>query len=213
LAKDTHLDEIFFSNIDVMGTPIENETVATLLQDLGIDAAYSSKSLMALAAVNSKYLRDLKLNVSTTIGSTRLTKKEAYLLALSVAVNEKNDTLVTAFETLSKKEGANDEEIAETHAITSLMNANNVFYRFRHYMPDVEYYNKQPAGLRMSIMMNPVMGKPLFELISLVISAVNGCELCVTSHEHSVKEQGADEPRIYDAIRLGAVIKSLCVVI
>ena len=62
----------------------------------------------------------------------------------------------------------------------------------------------------MSVMMNPAMGKGLFELMSLVISAVNGCEQCVVSHEHSVKEQGADEPRIYDAIRLGAVIKGLC---
>ena len=196
-----------------METLIQNETVVTLLQDLGIDAGYSSKSLVALAAVNSKYLRDLKLNVSTTLGSQKLTRKEACMLALSVALNEKNETLITAFENLSKKEGASEEEVAETHAITSLMNTNNVFYRFRHFMHDVEFYNKQPAGLRMSVMMNPAMGKPLFELISLVISAVNGCEQCVTSHEHSVKEQGADEPRIYDAIRLGAVIKSLCVVV
>jgi alkyl hydroperoxide reductase subunit D len=47
----------------------------------------------------------------------------------------------------------------------------------------------------------------------LVVSAVNGCERCVTSHEHSVKEHGATEPRIYDAIRLAAVIKSLCTVL
>jgi alkyl hydroperoxide reductase subunit D len=92
------------------------------------------------------------------------------------------------------------------------MSVNNIFYRFRHYMHDTEYYSKQPAGLRMSIMMNPAMGKGLFELMSLVVSAVNGCERCVVSHEHSVKEQGADEPRIYDAIRLGAVIKGFCTV-
>jgi alkyl hydroperoxide reductase subunit D len=65
----------------------------------------------------------------------------------------------------------------------------------------------------MSVMMNPAMGKPLFELMSLVVSAVNGCERCVVSHEHSVKEQGASEPRIYDAIRLAAVIKGLSTVI
>jgi alkyl hydroperoxide reductase subunit D len=65
----------------------------------------------------------------------------------------------------------------------------------------------------MSAMMNPVLGKELFELMSLLISALNGCERCVTSHENSVKQHGASEPRIYDAIRLGAVIKSLCVVV
>lgn len=193
--------------------PIINETVASLLENLGIDASHASKSLHALGAVDSRYLKDLKLNVSATLASTNLERKEAYLLALAVAVNEKHDVLIAAFEGLARKEGANDLEIAETHGCASIMAANNIFYRFRHFMHDVEYYNKQPAGLRMSIMMNPVMGKGLFELMSTVLSAVNGCERCVTSHEHSVKAQGAGEPRIYDAIRLGSVIKSLCIVI
>ena len=193
-----------------METTINNETIANMLQDLGMDATYTSASLRSLAAVNSRYLKDLKLNVSTTLGSSNLARKEAYLLALSVAVNERHEALITAFERLSAKEGATPEEIAETHGCASLLGVNNIFYRFRHFMHDAEFYNKQPAGLRMSLMMNPAMGKGLFELMSLVISAVNGCEKCVVSHEHSVKEQGADEPRIYDAIRLGAVIKGLC---
>ncbi len=189
-----------------------NESVAGLLEVAGVDPSYTSQSLNALATVNSKYLRDLKLNVSTTIGSLHLTKKEAYLLALSVAVNEKHTALITAFETHCRSNGATDEEIAETHACVSLMSANNIFYRFKHFMPGTEYYQKHPAGLRMSIMMNPAMGKGLFELMSLALSAVNGCEQCVKSHEHSVKQHGADEPRIYDAIRLASVIKSLCIV-
>jgi len=196
-----------------MDSVINNETVANLLQDLGIDASYSSASLQSLAAVNSRYLKDMKLNVSSTLGSNNLTRKEAYLLALAVVINEKNDILIGAFEKLAIKEGATAEEIAETHGCASLMGVNNIFYRFRHFMHDVEFYNKQPAGLRMSLMLNPVMGKGLFELMSLVVSAVNGCEKCVVSHEHSVKEQGADEPRIYDAIRLGAVIEGLCTII
>jgi len=48
--------------------------------------------------------------------------------------------------------------------------------------------------------------------MSLVISALNGCERCVTSHESSVKQHGAGEPRIYDAVRLAGVMKSLCLV-
>lgn len=189
---------------------IDNETVVNLLQDLGMDATHASTSLNSLATANSRYLKDLKLNVSSMLGSKNLTRKEAYLLALSVTVTQKHNELTVAFEQLAKKEGATDEEIGETHACASIMGVNNIFYRFRHYMHDVEYYNKQPAGLRMSVMMSPTMGKGLFELMSLVISAVNGCEQCVVSHERSVKEHGADEPRIYDAIRLGAVVKGLC---
>lgn len=190
-----------------------NETIQNLFADLNIPADYKSESLEKLAAADSRYLKDLKLNVGAVLKSANINKKEAYLLALSVAVNEKSAVLINAFETLARKEESSEAEIAEIHACTSLMNTNNVFYRFRHYLPQNQYYNNTPAGLRMSIMMSPVLGKEFFELTSLVVSALNGCELCVTSHEASVKQHGASEARIYDAIRLGAVIKSLVVVL
>lgn len=190
-----------------------NETIQGLFTDLNIPAGYSSAGLEKLAAADNRFLKDLKLNISAVLKSANLNKKEAYLLALSVAVNEKSAALIDAFESLSRKEEATDAEIAEIHACTALMNTNNVFYRFRHYLPQNQYYNNTPAGLRMSIMMNPVLGKGFFELVSLVVSALNGCELCVTSHEASVKQHGASEARIYDAIRLGAVIKSLTVIL
>jgi len=190
-----------------------NETIQNLFADLHIPADYKSNGLEKLATADSRYLKDLKLNIGAVLKSTNLSKKEAFLLALSVAVNEKCEVLIASFEALARLESATDTEIAEIHACTSLMNTNNIFYRFRHYLPQNQYYNNTPAGLRMSIMMSPVNGKEFFELVSLVVSALNGCELCVTSHEASVKQHGASEARIYDAVRLGAVIKSLVVLL
>ncbi|KAA5533324.1 alkylhydroperoxidase [Taibaiella lutea] len=190
-----------------------NDTIQNLFTDLQIPADHKSISLERLAAVDSRFLKDLKLNVAAVLKSAHINKKESYLLALSVAVNEKSDVLINSFEALARLEGATDADIAEIHACTSIMKANNIFYRFRHYMHDNQYYNNTPAGLRMSTMMNPVLGKEFFELVSLVVSSLNGCELCVTSHEASVKQHGASEARVYDAIRLGAVVKSLVVVL
>lgn len=190
-----------------------NETILSIYNELGIDATHDNLSIQRLGAVDSKFLRDLKLNVKTVLDSSNYAKKETALLALATAINEKNEVLVQAFGERALKEGATEAELAETHACTALMNTNNVFYRFRHYMEGVEYYNNQPAGLRMSSMMNPVLGKEFFEMMSLVVSALNNCERCITSHEASVKQHGATEQRIYDGVRLGAVIKSLCVVI
>ncbi len=48
-----------------------------------------------------------------------------------------------------------------------------------------------------------------FELMSLAVSALNGCELCVTSHEESLVKLGSSPQRIYDAIRLSSNIKGL----
>ena len=141
-----------------------------------------------------------------------LSEKDAVLLALGVAINEKSSLLVASLEELAKAKGVEEKELLEVASCVSLMNANNVFYRFRHFM-DKESYNNIPAGIRMSIMMNPVLGKEFFELLSLVISAINGCEMCVTSHEASVKSHGASEQRIFEAVRLGAVLKSFIVLL
>jgi len=184
----------------------ENETLGRILDDFNLREAELSTGLELLANTDSKYLRDLRINVSNALAYPNLTKKESYLVALAVGINEKNEKLVKAFTSLAEKEGASNAEIAELHSLVSLMNINNVFYRFRHYTKK-EYYTNTPAGIKMSIMMNPVLGKEFFELLSLAISAVNGCEMCVNAHEQSVKQHGATEARIYDAIRLSAVIK------
>jgi alkyl hydroperoxide reductase subunit D len=183
-----------------------------LLKDLGLSEVHQSTHLKTLSSANSRYLKDVKLNVSTALNAESLGKKDAYLLALAVAINEKNVLLQETFENMAKEQGATDAAIAEVISCTSLMNANNVYYRFRHFMHE-EFYDKAQAGIRMSIMANPVLGKELFELISLVVSAINGCELCVTSHEKNLVNHGTDKQRIHDAVRLGAVIKSLTVLI
>ena len=183
-----------------------------LLKDLGLGEVHLSASLKALSSANSWYLKDVKLNISTALNAESLGKKDAYLLALSIATNEKNALLQETFENHAKDHGATDAEIAEVISCTSLMNANNVYYRFRHFMHE-EFYDKAQAGIRMSIMANPVLGKEMFELLSLVVSAINGCELCVTSHEKNLVGHGTEKQRIHDAVRLGAVIKSLTVLI
>jgi alkyl hydroperoxide reductase subunit D len=188
-----------------------NNAVA-LLKELGLDEAHLSDHLKLLSQTDARYLRDLKINISNALAAETLTKKEACLLAYAVAVNEKNEPLQKAFAALAAEQTATADELAEVISCTSLLNANNVYYRFRHFMHE-EFYNNAPAGIRMSIMANPLLGKEFFELISLLVSALNGCELCVTSHEKTLTGQGTSKQRIHDAVRLGAVIKSLSVLI
>jgi alkyl hydroperoxide reductase subunit D len=76
-----------------------------------------------------------------------------------------------------------------------------------------EKYNETPARIKMNIMARPVGGKEFFELISLAVSAVNGCEMCVKAHESSLIELGSKEEKIFEAVRLAAVITSVSKVI
>jgi len=192
---------------------IQNETFVNLLNELQIRSYTPSATAQALLDTDARYIKDLKINVSNVLNNQQnINRKEALLLALAVAVNEKFDLLKESFTSLAKEAGATDAEIAEIIACTSLMNTNNIFYRFRHFAHK-EFYNNQPAGIKMSIMMNPVLGKEFFELVSLAVSAVNGCEMCVTSHEQSVLQHGSSESRVFEAVKLVAVIKGLITVL
>ncbi|SFD50586.1 alkyl hydroperoxide reductase subunit D [Chitinophaga sp. CF118] len=188
------------------------DTAIQLLQVVGLTEAQLSTRLRSLADTDARYLKDLKINVTNSLTATTLSKKEAYLLGLAVAVNEKHVELQASFEKLATEEGATAKDIAEIISCTSLMNANNVYYRFRHFV-NKEFYTATPAGIRMSIMANPVLGKEFFELVSLTVSALNGCEMCVTSHEEALLKHGTEQQRILEAVRLGAVLRSLVVLL
>jgi lipoyl-dependent peroxiredoxin subunit D len=180
-----------------------NDTLNELYEVLGLE-----ESASAAAMASTKYLRDLKLNLKATLKSDHLNEKEIMLLALALAVNAANYRLVESFKHKSLLSGAPEEEISEVISCASLMASNNVLYRFRHFMQD-EKYNTMPARFRMNIMMSPVNGKEFFELISLAVSAVNGCEMCVRSHEQSLRQLGTTPERIFDAIRLASVMESV----
>ncbi len=188
------------------------ETKQDFLKDLLLDPNANYVSLEAMVVGQTKYLRDARINLKNVLTSASFTPKEAYLLALSIAVNEKNNVLIESFTKLSKQNEATDADIAEIHACASLLTANNVFYRFKHFIKK-ESYQTMPAGIKMNIMVNPVLGKEFFELVSLAVSAINGCEMCVVSHEASVIKHGATEQRIFDAVRLSAVVRSICAII
>src|SRR5689334_20599272 len=145
--------------------PLQHETVANLLRELDIQPAHQTPGLKKMVVADSRFIKDLKLNVAAVLGSVHMSRKEAALLALAVAANERHTVLTEAFERMAVREGATDNEVAETHACTAVMSANNVLYRFRHYMHTTDFYQNQPAGLRMGVMMTPVMGKEFFELM------------------------------------------------
>lgn len=191
---------------------IMSETRDNLLAEINLPATSHFPLLDQLDATDNRYIKDLKINVSNALKYATLTEKEALLLALAVSVNQKHEITINSLTELAKSKGATEAEINEIHALTSLLNANNVFYRFKHFVGK-DFYNTAPAGIRMSIMMNPVLGKEFFELASLTVSAINGCEMCVKSHEQSVINHGATEARIMDAIRLTAIFKSLIVLL
>jgi len=181
------------------------ETRNDMIADVGLDPAAAFPVLDSLADAGARYVKDARINMKNTLASDHLTGKETALLAYAIAVNNQHAGLRDAFARRAADAGATAEEIAEMAACASLLSVNNVFYRFRHFV-NKESYSQKQARIKMTIMARPVTGKLFFELASLAVSSVNGCEACVASHEHSVLEAGATEDQIFDAVRLAAVV-------
>ena len=188
------------------------DTSVDLLKDLKMNGEYTFPALDTLVDAGNKFVKDIRINLRNALNSNNLDPKEAALIAIAVAVNERSNRLAESFKEIALEAGATDAEIAEAYACASLLATNNVFYRFRHFA-EKESYHRMPARIKMSIMIKPVTGKAFFELMSLAVSAVNGCEACVRSHEHSVVELGISEEKVFDAVRLSAIIVGLSKVV
>ena len=181
------------------------EIITETLQSLGVDTNYRTDGLDLLEKGESRYLRDLKLNLLSTLTSEHLNAKECALIGLSTAINNNNTLLTKYFTRYAEEQGATPEETGEAAGCASLLASNNIFYRFRHFTQK-EKYSQIPARIRMQLMMKPVTGKEFFELMSLAISAVNGCEMCVNAHEDSLVKLGTTEERIFDVVRIASLV-------
>ncbi len=151
--------------------------------------------------------KDLKLNFKKFYSDSSLSKKEAALIALACAESLNCTPLRELAVFDAKANEATPEEISEARDAASIMGLMNMYYRFRHYV-EKEAYQK-PAGLRMNVMARPVNGKPLFEMMALAVSVLNGCSSCMTSHEQSLVHLEIPEDKIHDLVRLASITKAL----
>ena len=88
------------------------------------------------------------------------------------------------------------------------MGMNNIYYRFLHLVEDPEYA-QMPARLRMNVIGNPGIDKLDFELLSLAVSAVNGCGMCIVAHEKQLRKHEVSREAIQSAVRIAATIHAV----
>jgi len=89
---------------------------------------------------------------------------------------------------------------------------NNVYYRFVH-LSSSKDYKTLPAKLRMNVIANPGVDKADFELWSLAVSAINGCGLCIDSHEAELRKHGVSAEQIQTAVRIASTVKGIAAVL
>jgi len=160
------------------------------------------------------YARDLKLNLGSVLtvqGAPGLTANQIWGTALATAIASRHLPLVQAIETAARAE-IDEAGINGAKAAAAIMGMNNVYYRFLHLVGDAEYQS-MPARLRMNVMANPGIDKLDFELYSLAVSAVNGCGLCIESHEKLLRKHDIGRDSIQSTVRIAAVVHAVACVL
>lgn len=155
------------------------------------------------------YAKDLKLNLSALAADTTLSPQQAFGGLLAAAIASRNDQVIAA---IAADAGAvlSPQAFDAAKTAAAIMAMNNIYYRFVHLASDQEYATL-PARLRMNALANPGVDKTDFELWSLIVSAVNGCGLCIDSHEKILRKAGVPAAQIQQAVRIAAVVHAVAV--
>ncbi len=167
-------------------------------------------SLKQFAETLPDYAKDIRLNLGSILSDQLIGAERKAGLLLACAHGSGYRPLVEAAE--AEVGGGLPDQVANAaRAAAAVMAMNNVYYRFVHLAANPEY-GKMPARLRMNAIGSHGIAKEEFELMSLAVSAMNGCGMCIDSHERVLLEHGAKPDAIQGAVRIAAVMKALATV-
>ena len=167
-------------------------------------------SLKEFADTLPDYAKDLRLNMGSLLNDQTLTAQQKYGLLLACAHASGHRPLVAAAEAECEPK-LSPEAANAARAAAAVMAMNNVYYRFVH-LASNPVYGTLPAKLRMNAIGSPGIEKDDFELFSIAVSAMNGCGMCIDSHERVLQQHGVKAETIQTAARIGAIMKAVATV-
>ena len=161
-------------------------------------------SIDNLRSALPEWAKDLSLNLSTLSRSSSLTEQQQWGTFVAAAAATRNESvLVQVME--DARAHLSEEAVSAALGAASIMAMNNVAYRTRHFLGSA--YENERMGLRMNIIgTSGGVEKVDFELWSLAVSTINGCEQCVTAHEATVRGEGLSTEQVWEAVRIAATL-------
>lgn len=168
---------------------------------------------MSIEALRSRlpdYAKDIRLNLGSLATEPVLTVQQRAGTFVVAALASRN-AVVTREVVAEFAPQLSPEALNAAKAAASIMAMNNIYYRFAHAVGGD--YASMPARLRMAVMGRPGVEKTDFELWSLAVSAVNGCAMCMESHEKVVRQGGLTQEQVQAAVRIAAVVHAVAAIL
>ena len=153
-----------------------------------------------------EYAKDQKLNIGTLTRSTELNEQQLWGTLVASAAATRNDTVFSEIAE-EAKEHLSEEAFEAALGASTVMAMNNVAYRAKGWLGDD--YAQVKFGLRMNIISKPGVEKVDFELWSLAVSTINGCEHCAVAHANTVREGGLTKEQVWESVKIAGVVQAL----
>lgn len=169
-------------------------------------------SIDALRALLPSYAKDLSLNLSSLSNETALNDQQKWGCFVASAYAVGQPDVVRQINGAAEAAGATAEAMTAARAAAAVMGMNNVYYRSLHLLSNQEY-RTLPARLRMNVIANPGVDKVDFELWCAAVSAINGCGMCLDSHEAELRKHGVAALQIQTALRIAGTVNAVSRVI
>jgi alkyl hydroperoxide reductase subunit D len=163
-------------------------------------------SLEDLKTALPDYAKDLRLNIGSLATEASLSDEQRAGTFVASAIASRNQ-MVTGAIIAEFGRQLSPEALTAAKAAAAIMAMNNIYYRFTHLVGGD--YATMPAKLRMNVMAKPGVDKATFELWSLAVSAINGCGMCMESHERAVRQHGMTAEQVQAAVRIAAVVHAV----
>jgi alkyl hydroperoxide reductase subunit D len=163
-------------------------------------------TIEALKTRLPEYAKDLKLNLGSLATDPTLTVQQRAGTFIASALASRNPEVTRAIVAEFAPQ-LSPEALNAAKAAAAIMGMNNVYYRFTHLVGGD--YPALPARLRMNILARPGVEKVDFELWSLAVSAINGCGMCMESHEKIVRHGGLTTEQVQCAVRMASVVHAV----
>jgi len=167
-------------------------------------------SIEALKGRLPEYAKDIRLNLGSLAAEPALSTEQRAGTFIAAALACRNPNVSQAL-LAEFSPHLSPEALDAAKAAAAIMAMNNVYYRFVHLVGGD--YGKMPAKLRMNVIARPGVDKATFELWSLAVSAVNGCGMCMESHERAVRQHDVTAEMVQAAVRIAAVVHAAATVL
>ena len=156
------------------------------------------------------YAEDIRQNFEHILsgeGAKGLTENQRFGASLASVYATQNSWFIQAFEPLAKAV-LSDAEVKAAKSAASIMAMTNVYFRTVGLVAD-EQYAKMSTGLKMKVIAKPGINRVDFDLYSLAVSALNGCQHCLDTHIRKVTEGGLTPEGVQSSFKIAAVISAV----